>query len=176
MSAIFNPRYETMDRGELLQLQLERLQAQPEDFQSLADLRQLPFTTKGDLRGSYPYDLVALPLREVVRFHVSSGTTGAPTVIAYTANDLDHWTDLVARNLVAGEITCEDVVQIFFGYGLFSGGFGLHQGAERIRASVLRKSCMIFTCWGNSASETGSTEARRRSAPWCRPKPPENRP
>jgi phenylacetate-CoA ligase len=158
MSAIFNPRYETMDRGELLQLQLERLQAtvnrcyknvpfyrrrldrlqtQPEDFQSLADLRQLPFTTKGDLRGSYPYDLVALPLREVVRFHVSSGTTGAPTVIAYTANDLDHWTDLVARNLVAGEITCEDVVQIFFGYGLFSGGFGLHQGAERLRASVL---------------------------------------
>ncbi|MEI6502608.1 MAG: AMP-binding protein, partial [Armatimonadota bacterium] len=158
MSAIFNPRYETMDRDELRQLQLERLQAtvnrcyknvtfyrrrldelqmQPEDLQSLEDLRKLPFTTKEDLRHSYPYDLVALPLREVVRFHLSSGTTGAPTVIAYTANDLEHWTELVARNLVAGEITREDVVQIFFGYGLFSGGFGLHQGAERIGASVL---------------------------------------
>ena len=158
MSAIFNPRYETMDRDELLQLQLERLQAtvnrcyknvpfyrrrldelqmQPEDLQSLEDLRKLPFTIKEDLRRSYPYDLVALPLREVVRFHLSSGTTGAPTVIAYTANDLAHWTELVARNLVAGEITREDVVQIFFGYGLFSGGFGLHQGAERLGASVL---------------------------------------
>jgi phenylacetate-CoA ligase len=158
MSAIFNPRYESMDREELLQLQLERLQAttnrcyknvpfyrrrldelqmQPEDIQTVDDLRKLPFTTKEDLRRSYPYDLVALPLREVVRFHLSSGTTGAPTVIAYTANDLQHWTELVARNLVAGEITREDVVQIFFGYGLFSGGFGLHQGAEKIGASVL---------------------------------------
>lgn len=158
MSAIFSPRYETMDREELQQLQLERLQAtvnrcyknvpfyrrrldelqmEPEDVQSLADLRRLPFTTKDDLRRSYPYDMVALPLREVVRFHLSSGTTGAPTVIAYTANDLQHWTELVARNLVAGGITREDVVQIFFGYGLFSGGFGLHQGAEAIGASVL---------------------------------------
>lgn len=158
MAAIYNPRYETIAREELQQLQLERLQAtinrcyknvpfyrrrlealgmEPEDFQSLDDLRQLPFTTKQDLRDSYPYDLVALPLREVVRFHLSSGTTGSPTVIAYTANDLAHWTELVARNLVAGEITREDVVQIFFGYGLFSGGFGLHQGAEAIGASVL---------------------------------------
>lgn len=158
MSAIFNPRYESMNREELLQLQLERLQAtvnrcyknvpfyrrrldelqmQPEDLQGLEDLRKLPFTTKNDLRRSYPYDMVALPLREVVRFHLSSGTTGAPTVIAYTANDLEHWTDLVARNLVAAGITREDVVQIFFGYGLFSGGFGLHQGAEKIGASVL---------------------------------------
>lgn len=158
MAAIHNPRYETIAREELQQLQLERLQAtinrcyknvpfyrrrletlgmEPEDFQSLDDLRPLPFTTKQDLRDSYPYDLVALPLREVVRFHLSSGTTGSPTVIAYTANDLAHWTDLVARNLVAGEITREDVVQIFFGYGLFSGGFGLHQGAEAIGASVL---------------------------------------
>lgn len=158
MSAIFNPRYESMNRDELLQLQLERLQAtvnrcyknvpfyrrrldelqmQPEDVQGLEDLRKLSFTTKDDLRRSYPYDMVALPLREVVRFHLSSGTTGSPTVIAYTANDLEHWTELVARNLTAGEITREDVVQIFFGYGLFSGGFGLHQGAERIGASVL---------------------------------------
>jgi phenylacetate-CoA ligase len=158
MAAIYNPRYESIDREELVQLQLERLQAvvnrcyknvpfyrrrleelgmEPEDLQTLDDLRRLPFTTKQDLRDSYPYDLVALPLREVVRFHLSSGTTGSPTVIAYTANDLAHWTDLVARNLVAGGITREDVVQIFFGYGLFSGGFGLHQGAEVIGASVL---------------------------------------
>ena len=161
MSAIFNPRYESMNREDLQQLQLERLQAttnrcyknvpfyrrrldelqmQPEDIQSVEDLRKLPFTTKDDLRRSYPYDLVALPLREVVRFHLYSGTTGAPTVIAYTANDLQHWTELVARNLVAGEITREDVVQIFFGYGLFSGGFGLQQGAETIGSSVLQVS------------------------------------
>lgn len=158
MAAIFKPRYETIDREELQLLQFERLQAtvnrcyknvpfyrrrlealgmEPEDLQTREDLQRLPFTTKQDLRDSYPYDLVALPLREVVRFHLSSGTTGSPTVIAYTANDLAHWTELVARNLVAGEITREDVVQIFFGYGLFSGGFGLHQGAEAIGASVL---------------------------------------
>ena len=156
--AIFSPRYEMMSRDELMQLQLERLQAtvnrayknvpfyrrlldelglQPEDIQGVEDLRKLPFTTKEDLRRSYPYDMVAVPLREVVRFHLSSGTTGSPTVIAYTANDLQHWTELVARNLVAGGITRDDVVQIFFGYGLFSGGFGLHQGAEAIGASVL---------------------------------------
>jgi len=156
--AIYNPRYECMPREELLQLQLERLQAtvnrayksvafyhhcldelklQPEDFQSLDDLRKLPFTTKNDLRASYPYGMVAVPLREVVRFHLSSGTTGIATVIAYTANDLVHWTGLVARNLAAGGVTREDVVQVFFGYGLFSGGFGLHQGAEALGASVL---------------------------------------
>jgi phenylacetate-CoA ligase len=155
---IYNPRFETMPRDELEQLQLERLQAtvnrayknvplyrrtldelglEPEDFQSRDDLRKLPFTTKADLRSSYPYGLLAVPLREVVRFHMSSGTTGSPTVVAYTANDLEHWTECVARNLVAGGITREDVVQVFFGYGLFSGGFGLHQGAEAIGASVL---------------------------------------
>jgi len=157
-SGIYSPDYETMPRAALRQLQLERLQAtinrayknvpfyrrrldelglEPEDFQHLEDLGRLPFTTKQDLRDSYPYDLVAVPLREVVRFHLSSGTTGAPTVIAYTANDLAHWTELVARNLVAGGVTRDDVVQIFFGYGLFSGGFGLHQGAEALGASVL---------------------------------------
>jgi phenylacetate-CoA ligase len=155
---IYSPHYETMPREELGQLQLERLQTsvnrayksvpfyrrrldeldlQPEDIQSAGDLSKLPFTTKEDLRRSYPYDMVAVPLREVVRFHLSSGTTGAPTVIAYTANDLRHWTELVARNLAAGGVTRDDVVQVFFGYGMFSGGFGLHQGAEAIGASVL---------------------------------------
>lgn len=157
-SAIWSPERETMPRGEIEQLQLERLQATisrvyrnvqfyrrmfeqhdlvPEDFSSLKDLRKLPFTTKDDLRQAYPYSMFALPLREVVRIHSSSGTTGQAIVVGYTRNDLDHWTELVARNLVAGGVTKDDVVQIFFGYGLFAGGFGLHQGAERIGASVI---------------------------------------
>ncbi len=153
--AIWNTERETMPRREIEQLQLERLQATmnrayrnvrhyrrmfeahdlvPEDIASLADLRKLPFTTKQDMRDAYPYGMFALPLREVVRIHSSSGTTGLSTVVGYTRNDLEDWTELVARNLVAGGVTKDDVVQIFFGYGLFSGGFGLHQGAERIGA------------------------------------------
>lgn len=156
--AIFNPERECMSRREIEQLQLEKLQATisrvyrnvqfyrrrfdelglaPEDCDSLDSLRKFPFTTKDDLRRSYPYDMFALPLREVVRIHSSSGTTGQAIVVGYTKNDLDDWTELVARNLVAGGITRDDVVQIFFGYGLFSGGFGLHQGAERVGASVI---------------------------------------
>ena len=156
--AIWNPERETMPRRELEQLQLERLQATnsrvyrnvqfyrhsfdahdiaPEDFETLDDLQKLPFTTKDDLRRAYPYDMFALPLREVVRIHASSGTTGQATVVGYTKNDLEDWTELVARTLFAAGITKDDVVQVFFGYGLFSGGFGFHQGAERIGASVL---------------------------------------
>jgi len=156
--AIWNPQFETMPRGEIEQLQLERLQATvnrvfrnvrfygqmfeheglvPEDFGTFEDLRKLPFTTKADLRSAYPYSMFALPLREVVRIHSSSGTTGHPTVVGYTRNDLAHWTELTARNLVAGGVTKDDVVQVFFGYGLFSGGFGLHHGAEAIGASVI---------------------------------------
>lgn len=156
--AIWNPQFETMPRREIEQLQLERLQATvnrvfrnvrfygqmfeqenlvPEDFGTFEDLRKLPFTTKADLRSAYPYSMFALPLREVVRIHASSGTTGHPTVVGYTRNDLAHWTELTARNLVAGGVTKDDVVQVFFGYGLFSGGFGLHHGAEAIGASVI---------------------------------------
>jgi phenylacetate-CoA ligase len=147
-----------MPRAEIQQLQLERLQATvnraarnvafyerqfedlgiyPEDIQSLEDIQRLPLTQKQDLRDSYPYGMFAVPLREVVRIHQSSGTTGRPTVVGYTANDLRHWTDLVARNLTAGGVTKDDVVQIFFGYGVFTGGFGFHQGAEAIGASVI---------------------------------------
>jgi len=154
---VYSPQQEMMPREELLQLQLERLQAtinrayknvpfyrrrleeaglQPEDFQNLDDLSKLPLTTKQDLRDAYPYDMVAVPLREVVRFHLSSGTTGPPTVIAYTANDLRHWTETVARNLMAAGVRRDDVVQIFFGYGLFSGGFGL-QIMQDFRSTVL---------------------------------------
>jgi phenylacetate-CoA ligase len=150
--------YESMGRDELQQLQLERLQAtlrrvylnvpfyrrkfdelgiDPDGFTSLSDLKNLPFTSKSDLMDNYPYGLFAVPLREVVRIHASSGTTGMSTVVGYTKNDIKTWSNLVARILTAGGITKDDVVQIAFGYGLFTGGFGLHYGAERIGASVI---------------------------------------
>jgi phenylacetate-CoA ligase len=149
---------ECMNRGELEQLQLERLQStlnrvgthvpfyrqkfnemklDYEGFNSLDDIRKLPFTTKQDLRDSYPYGLFAVPLREVVRLHSSSGTTGQATVVGYTKNDIKNWSNLVARVLTGAGVTADDVIQIAFGYGLFTGGFGLHYGAERLGASVI---------------------------------------
>lgn len=147
-----------MDRQDLEQLQLERLQStlyrvgthvpfyrkkfeslkvNYDDFRSLDDLRRLPFTGKQDLRDNYPYGLFAVPLRDVVRIHSSSGTTGLATVVGYTRNDIKNWSDLVARILTSAGVTADDVIQIAFGYGLFTGGFGLHYGAERIGASVI---------------------------------------
>ncbi|MGO9611636.1 MAG: phenylacetate--CoA ligase family protein [Dissulfurispiraceae bacterium] len=149
---------ECMDRGELEQLQLERLQStllrvymnvpfyrkkfddlgiDPDNFRSLDDVRKLPFTTKEDLRNSYPFGMFAVPLREVVRIQASSGTTGMPTVVGYTRNDIKNWSNLVARVLAAGGVTQNDIVQISFDYGLFTGAFGLHYGAERLGASVI---------------------------------------
>ncbi|MGE5188664.1 MAG: phenylacetate--CoA ligase family protein [Gemmatimonadota bacterium] len=154
----WEPAQEKMDREELAQLQLERLEStlnraygnvpfyrkkfdatgiSPEDVGSLADAARLPFTTKDDLRANYPYGLFAVPLREVVRIHASSGTTGASTVVGYSKNDIRTWSNLVARVITAGGVTKDDVVQIAFGYGMFTGGFGLHYGAERIGASVI---------------------------------------
>lgn len=109
----------------------------PQDVRSLADLGRLPFTTKEDLRLNYPYGMFAVPLREVVRIHSSSGTTGKPTVVGYTRQDLQTWTELVARFMTAAGVTEDDIVHIAFGYGLFTGAFGLHYGAERIGASVI---------------------------------------
>ncbi|HHW15302.1 MAG TPA: phenylacetate--CoA ligase [Firmicutes bacterium] len=109
----------------------------PGDIRSLEDLRHLPFTTKKDLRDNYPYGLFAVPLREVVRIHASSGTTGKPTVVGYTQHDLDTWQDLMARALTAVGVTRDSVVQVAYGYGLFTGGLGIHYGAERIGASVI---------------------------------------
>jgi phenylacetate-CoA ligase len=149
---------ECMARDTLEQLQLERLQStlyrvgthvpfyrkkfeqlriDYDTFRSLDDLRRLPFTTKQDLRDNYPYGLFAVPLRDVVRIHSSSGTTGLATVVGYTRNDIKNWSNLVARILTAAGVTADDVIQIAFGYGLFTGGFGLHYGAERIGASVI---------------------------------------
>ncbi len=154
----WEPEYEIIGREDLEQLQLERLQStlhrvylnvpfyrrkfdelqiDPDGFTSLKDLRKLPFTTKDDLRENYPYGLFAVPLREVVRIHASSGTTGMSTVVGYTKTDIKTWSNLVARILTAGGITKDDVVQIAFGYGLFTGGFGLHYGAEKVGASVI---------------------------------------
>ena len=155
---IWDSAHECMPREELEQLQLERLQATlnrvfknvtcyrnkfiasaivPEDVRSLADLTMLPFTTKEDLRLNYPYGMFAVPLREVVRIHSSSGTTGKPTVVGYTKNDIKTWSGLVARFMVGAGVTHDDVVQIAFGYGMFTGAFGLHYGAETIGASVI---------------------------------------
>jgi phenylacetate-CoA ligase len=115
----------------------DELGIDPEDIKSLDDLKRLPFTTKEDMRENYPYGMFAVPLREIVRIHASSGTTGMPTVVGYTKGDLKTWSNLVARILAAGGVTKDDVIQISFGYGLFTGGFGIHYGAERIGASVI---------------------------------------
>lgn len=155
---IWDTAHECMSREDIEQLQLERLQAtlhrvyknvtcyrnkfnensiDPDSIQSLDDLKSLPFTTKEDLRLNYPYGMFAVPLRDVVRIHSSSGTTGKPTVVGYTKNDLKTWSNLVARFLTAAGVTHDDVVQIAFGYGMFTGAFGLHYGAETIGASVI---------------------------------------
>ncbi len=149
---------ENMARADLEQLQMERLQLtlyrvathvpfyrnkfsdlkiDGESFTSLSDLSKLPFTTKQDLRNNYPYGMFAVPLRDVVRIHSSSGTTGMATVVGYTKKDIDTWSNLVARILTAAGVGKEDVIQIAFGYGLFTGGFGLHYGAEKLGASVI---------------------------------------
>jgi phenylacetate-CoA ligase len=157
-----------MPREEIEQLQLERLQStlnrvyrnvsfyrkkfdllkiSPDEIQSMSDLTRFPLTAKEDLRESYPYGMFALTLREVVRIHSSSGVTGKPTVTGYTRNDLHHWSQLTARVLAAGGVTKDDVVQITFKYGLFTGAFGLHHGAELIGASVIPMST------GNTAKQ-----------------------
>jgi len=154
----YNPKCETIPRDELEQLQIERLQstlnrvyrnvafyhtafdAHGVNLEKLKDvraLRELPFTTREDLRQSYPYDMFAVPLRDIVRIHSTAGTTGRPIVVGYTRNDLKNWTECAARCLAAAGITEHDVVQIALDYHLFGGGFGFHQGAEQIGASVI---------------------------------------
>jgi phenylacetate-CoA ligase len=157
-AVIWNQKYESMGRESLAQVQLERLQAtlnralrnvtfyresfdragvKGDEVRGLEDLARLPFTTKEDLRTSYPYGMFAVPLRDIVRIHSTSGTTGTPVVVGYTRNDLRTWSECVARLLAAGGMNEHDVVQVAFTYGLFSGGFGLHAGAERLGASVI---------------------------------------
>ncbi len=106
-------------------------------IKSIEDIRKLPFTTKNDFRDNYPFGLFATDMKKIVRIHSSSGTTGKPTVVGYTKNDLDTWSNLVARMAIAAGVTDEDIVHIAFGYGLFTGGFGLHYGLERIGATIV---------------------------------------
>jgi phenylacetate-CoA ligase len=153
---IFDPA-ETLPRAELEALQLARLReslaraartrfyarafaeaaVDPARIRSLDDLRRFPFTVKDDLRRHYPLGLLAVPREEVARIHGSSGTTGKPTFVAYTRRDLETWADLCARFLVAGGLRPEHTVHVAFGYGLFTGGFGLHYGIERVGAAVV---------------------------------------
>lgn len=155
---MFNRQIETLSKSELEVLQLKRLKhivkyayekvpfyknkfdsigLKPEHIQSLKDIRLIPFTTKNDLRDNYPYGLLATPMEDIVRIHASSGTSGKPTVVAYTQNDLDMWSECMARLIVAAGGRKSDIVQIAFGYGLFTGALGLHQGWEKIGATVI---------------------------------------
>ncbi|MDI6631977.1 MAG: phenylacetate--CoA ligase, partial [Thermoanaerobacteraceae bacterium] len=155
---MWNPEVERMPREKLRELQLQRLKEtvhraytrvpyyrakfqeaglEPGDIKSLDDLVRLPFTLKDDLRNNYPFGLFAVPLREIVRVHASSGTTGKPTVVGYTRRDIDTWSEVMARTLGMVNTTPDDVVQVAYGYGLFTGGLGLHYGAERTGAAVI---------------------------------------
>jgi phenylacetate-CoA ligase len=121
----------------LFRQRLESRQVSPADIQSLGDIAQLPFTTKADLRDTYPFGLFASPLREIVRVHASSGTTGKPIVVAYTQKDIDVWTEVMVRSLAACGVHEGDILQNAYGYGLFTGGLGAHYGAEGIGATVI---------------------------------------
>ena len=158
MFGYWNPHVERMPIKDLHKLQEERLRAivryvydhssfyrqrfreagvEPENIKELSDVTKLPFTTKIDLRNTYPTGMFCLPKDWVVRYHVSSGTTGKPTVVGYTQGDIDMWTDSLARGLTSIGLGRGDVIQVSYGYGLFTGGLGLHYGAERIGATVL---------------------------------------
>ena len=148
---------EAMPRADLAALQLEHLRriiaragvipfyrdalraanVTPENIRSLDDIRRLPFTTKEDLRQGYPFGFFTVPRAQLARIHCSSGTTGKPTVVGYTAGDLETWANLCARFLVAGGLKPEHVVHIAFGYGMFTGGFGLHYGIEKVGATTV---------------------------------------
>jgi phenylacetate-CoA ligase len=109
----------------------------PESIRSIDDLSRLPFTTKQDLRDNYPFGLFAVPMSEIVRVHASSGTTGKPTVVGYTRNDIATWSEVMARTLTCAGANRNDFIQVAYGYGLFTGGLGLHYGGEKIGASVI---------------------------------------
>jgi len=154
----WNMARECMSRDEMNRLQSERLAKtvkrmyfnvphyrekmqkrgiEPEDIKSVEDLSKLPFTTKQDLRDTYPYGMFAVPLSEVIRIHASSGTTGRKTVVGYTRKDIDTWSEIMARTMTSAGADKNSIIQVAYGYGLFTGGLGAHYGAERIGASVI---------------------------------------
>ena len=154
----WDERIETMPREQMRALQSENLRSavrrvyenvksyrakmdaiglKPEDIRSIDDLPKLPFTTKTDLRDAYPYGMICVPMEDVVRIHASSGTTGKQTVVAYTKNDVDLWSNVMARSLVMTGTTKNDIVHVSYGYGLFTGGLGAHYGAELVGATTI---------------------------------------
>lgn len=158
MERYFNESVETASRDELTAKQSETLRkkikqvydnvapyrkkmdeigVKPEDINGIEDLCKLPFTAKQDLRDAYPYGMFAVPMKDIVRIHASSGTTGKQTVVGYTRNDIDIWAEGAARALVAAGVTENDIIHISYGYGLFTGGLGLHYGAEKLGATVV---------------------------------------
>lgn len=172
-------REETLSREEFAEIQQERLiktvnrvyqnvpyykekmeaaGVVPGDISNLKDIQKLPFTVKDDFRANYPFGLFAVPKKEIVRFHASSGTTGKPTVVGYTRKDMETWSELIARIVTMAGVTDDDTAQISFGYGLFTGAFGLHQGLEKVGASVIpmssgntQKQIMIMQDFGTTA-------------------------
>ena len=155
---IWNRHFECMDRDGIRHVQSERLRETvervyfnvpyfrnkmqeaglgPESIQTIDDIVKLPFTSKQDLRDNYPFGLFAVPMSEIVRVHASSGTTGKPTVVGYTRNDISTWSEVMARTLTSAGANRNDFIQVAYGYGLFTGGLGLHYGGEKIGASVI---------------------------------------
>ncbi|WP_423837629.1 phenylacetate--CoA ligase family protein, partial [Tepidanaerobacter syntrophicus] len=155
---IWNKQWECASKKDIEEIQLERLKSTikrvydnvpyykktfdsigitPADIKKLEDIRRLPFTTKDVLRDNYPFGLFAVPRNKLLRIHASSGTTGKPTVVGYTRSDLDTWAEVVARVVTQAGVTDEDMAQVAFGYGLFTGAFGLHYGLEKVGAAVV---------------------------------------
>ncbi len=122
---------------EIYRKRMDEAGVSPEDIRTLDDVARLPFTMKQDLRDTYPYGMFACPMTDVVRLHASSGTTGKPIVVGYTKNDLEAWSEMIARQLTALGIGEDDFIHVAFGYGLFTGGFGVHYGAEKVGATVI---------------------------------------
>lgn len=176
---IWNKKFECMPRKDMREWQGERLKEvvkkvyhdvpfyknkmqemniTPADINTVDDLKKLPFTDKDDLRDNYPYDLFTPNMSEIVRVHASSGTTGKPTVVGYTRKDISTWAEVVARNLYCAGINKDDFIQIAYGYGLFTGGLGLHYGSEKIGATVIpisggntRKQIQLLKDFGSTA-------------------------
>lgn len=180
----WNPRIECMPVEELKKLQYRELKqlvynlysfnrfyhdrmvenkVHPDDITCLADIRKLPFMYKQDLRDNYPDKMFTVPKNEIVRYHVSSGTTGKPTLVGYTQNDLDYWTEALARSMTSVGIGPGDVLQVSYGYGLFTGGLGAHYGGEKVGATVLPSST------GNTQRQVGLIQDLGVTAIACTP-------
>ena len=181
---MFQEKEQFLSRAEIEQVQLEKLKKQikhaydnvpmykrkfddiglrPEDIRTLRDVARIPFTVKNDLRDHYPYGILAVPLDEVNRIHASSGTTGVPTVVSYTEQDLNTWSDLMARCYSCAGADDKDIIQNAYGYGLFTGGLGFHMGAERLRAMV------VPTATGNTKRQIRMMKDMKTTVLCCTP-------